>query len=95
MEKAFLQHDKEKHMKWISLEKEKPPFFVEILFTDGKTVFFGWYEVMEECLAPEFYSLYPKEPWPLQMLFEKEEDDNRTAWPTAITHWMHLPKPPM
>lgn len=34
-------------MKWISLENEKPDSCVEIIFTDGKKVYFGWLETYE------------------------------------------------
>lgn len=49
--------------KWIEVEKKKPSCCDEILFTDGKKIYFGWLETYEFGEELSFYNAYESE-WP-------------------------------
>ena len=67
-------------MKWIDVDDKKPRALVDILFTDGKAVYFGTMEHWE----------FGEEPCFVNEIKGRRQD----CFPDGITHWMPLPKPP-
>jgi hypothetical protein len=65
-------------MKWISLDDKKPRCCMDILFTDGKKVYYGWLETY----------------FPLEELSFASASCRPISFPEGVTHWMPMPKPP-
>jgi hypothetical protein len=67
--------------RWVSVEDERPRAGIDILFTDGKQIYYGWldtYDVGEEL------SFFARR---VRLL-----DD---CYPEGVTHWMRLPPLPV
>lgn len=65
-------------MKWISLDDKKPRCGMDILFTDGEEVYYGWLDTY----------------MPLEELSFVSACTRPISFKEGITHWMSMPKPP-
>lgn len=45
-------------MKWIPIETQRPKLCQDIIFTDGKEIYFGWLETYEELEELYFVDAY-------------------------------------
>jgi hypothetical protein len=63
--------------RWVPLDEEWPPMCQDILYTDGKHIYYGWLETYEPLEEPCFVA----------KTFGRREN----ASPEGITHWMRLP----
>lgn len=66
--------------RWIAMEIEWPSICEDILYTDGKKIYYGWLETHEPLEEPCF----------IAKTFGRREDSN----PEGVTHWMRLPPLP-
>lgn len=69
-------------MEWIDIEMTGlyPKVCEDVLFSDGKSVMFGWLECHQSGEEPLWY--------------DASSPGHMHSWPENITHWMKLPKPP-
>ncbi len=67
-------------MKWISVKDDMPALCVDVLFTDGHKVYYGW---QENCWPEE------KASWIAYDFSQHSHIENVEH----VTHWMEKPKP--